>query len=229
MSRATAATRKRISLAGHSAGAYQAAMLALDRRYLTRRRGRSGDRPRRRLAGRRRPISIPSPKSAGATRSAPGRGRCETQPISFARADAPPILLMHGTADTVVRPYNSQRLAAKLKALGATAELRALSGQEPRRPRQVAVARRSAARPRRWPTASPSCGRTADERAGDEGRAAVGVHRRRAGDRADDHGARTAGAARRGRAGAAPAVAGARRLRAQLSSTSASSGTTITI
>ena len=40
------------------------------------------------------------------------------------RPDAPPMLLMHGTADTVVRPRNSQRLAAALNAAGATAELR---------------------------------------------------------------------------------------------------------
>ena len=31
---------------------------------------------------------------------------------------------MHGTADTVVRPYNSKQLATKLTALGAPVELR---------------------------------------------------------------------------------------------------------
>jgi len=36
---------------------------------------------------------------------------------------------MHGTADTVVRPYNSQRLAAKLTALGAPVELRLYPGK----------------------------------------------------------------------------------------------------
>ena len=46
----------------------------------------------------------------------------ETQPITFVRPDAPPMLLMHGTADTVVQPRNSQRLAAALTAAGATAE-----------------------------------------------------------------------------------------------------------
>ena len=53
----------------------------------------------------------------------------ETQPISFARTDAQPMLLMHGTADTVVRPHNSERLAAKLERLGAPAELLLYAGK----------------------------------------------------------------------------------------------------
>ena len=44
-------------------------------------------------------------------------------------AAAPPILLMHGTADTVVKPYNSERLAAKLKAQGTPVELRLYPGK----------------------------------------------------------------------------------------------------
>jgi acetyl esterase/lipase len=119
---------RRISLAGHSAGAWQAAMLALDARFL-------------------RAVGVdPDIVRAAALLSAPtdfhpfteARGRdalghwprpAETQPISFARADAPPILLLHGTADTVVRPYNSERLAAKLTRLGAPAELRLYPGR----------------------------------------------------------------------------------------------------
>ncbi len=119
---------KRISLAGHSAGAYQAAMLALDPHYL-------------------RDVGVdPKIVRAAALLATPTdfypfteiRGRdalgawprpLETQPISFARSDAPPMLLMHGTADTVVRPYNSERLAAKLKALGGPVELRLYPGR----------------------------------------------------------------------------------------------------
>jgi acetyl esterase/lipase len=119
---------RRISLSGHSAGAYEAAMLALDPHYL-------------------REVGVdPSLIRAAALLATPAdfypfteqRGRdalgawpkpLETQPINFARANAPPMLLMHGTADTVVRPYNSQRLAAKLKALGATVELRLYPGK----------------------------------------------------------------------------------------------------
>ena len=130
----------RISLAGHSAGAYQAAMLGPRPAYLA----AAGVDPTiirgAALLSRPRPISTRSPKRAAATRSAHGRNPRETQPINFARADAPPMLLMHGTADTIVRPYNSERLTAKLTALGAPVDAPPLSRQEPHRPRQVALA-----------------------------------------------------------------------------------------
>ncbi len=118
----------RIAVSGHSAGAYIGAMLTLDQHYL-------------------RDIGVdPRTIRAAALLSGPYdfypftevRGRdamgqwprpAETQPISFARADAPPMLLMHGTADTVVRPYNSERLAAKLTSLGAPVELRLYRGK----------------------------------------------------------------------------------------------------
>ena len=118
----------RIAVSGHSAGAYIGAMLTLDQHYL-------------------RDIGVdPRTIRAAALLSGPYdfypwtemRGRdamgqwprpAETQPISFARADAPPMLLIHGTADTVVRPYNSERLAAKLTSLGAPVELRLYPGK----------------------------------------------------------------------------------------------------
>ena len=131
---------RRISLAGHSAGAYEAAMLALDRHYLRDVGVDPGDRPRRRPACRPGRF-LPLHRSARARCArAPGRKPLETQPITFARADAPPMLLMHGTADTVVRPYNSERLAAKLERARRPGRASALSGQEPHRPRQVALA-----------------------------------------------------------------------------------------
>ena len=119
---------RRISLAGHSAGGYEAAMLGLDPKYL-------------------RAVGVdPKIVRAAALLSAPTdfypfteqRGRDalgawpeprETQPINFVRRDAPPILLMHGTADTVVKPYNSERLAAKLNAAGAPVALRLYPGK----------------------------------------------------------------------------------------------------
>ena len=119
---------KRISLSGHSAGAYEAAMLALDPRYL---KGVGVD-PRiiRAAALLATPADFyPFTEQRGRDALGAWPKPLETQPISFARADAPPMLLMHGTADTVVRPYNSQRLAAKLKRLGAVAELRLYPGK----------------------------------------------------------------------------------------------------
>ena len=119
---------KRISVSGHSAGAHIAAMLALDRHFL---RDAGVDPGIIRAAAL---LSGPYdfyPFTDGRARDALGNWPrpAETQPISFARADAPPMLLIHGTADTVVRPYNSERLAAKLTRLGATAELRLYPGK----------------------------------------------------------------------------------------------------
>ena len=51
-----------------------------------------------------------------------------TQPINFARADAPPMLLVTASEDTQVRPYNAYNLARKLKALGAPVEFRNYAG-----------------------------------------------------------------------------------------------------
>lgn len=43
----------------------------------------------------------------------------ETQPITYARQDAPPILLLHGTLDSTVGPHNSRNLRDRLQAAGA--------------------------------------------------------------------------------------------------------------
>ena len=46
-----------------------------------------------------------------------------SQPISFADAHAPPLLLLHGGQDFTVRPRNSERLAAAITASGGQARL----------------------------------------------------------------------------------------------------------
>jgi acetyl esterase/lipase len=118
----------RIALSGHSAGAYIAAMLALDTRFLT----NLGVDPA--IVRGAALLSGPSdfyPFTEQRGRDALGQWPrpLDTQPISFARADAPPMLLMHGTADTIVQPRNSQALAAKLAALGAPVELKLYPGK----------------------------------------------------------------------------------------------------
>ncbi|MFY9931290.1 MAG: prolyl oligopeptidase family serine peptidase, partial [Streptosporangiaceae bacterium] len=45
-----------------------------------------------------------------------------------ASAGAPPVLLMHGAADTLVPPAQSERLAKALAAAGAAAELELVPG-----------------------------------------------------------------------------------------------------
>ena len=118
----------RIALAGHSAGAYIAAMLSLDTRFLT----NVGVDPAivrgaALLSGPYDFFPFTEPRGRDALGAWPRPA--ETQPITFARAGAPPMLLMHGTADTIVRPYNSEKLAAKLVALGASAELKLYPGK----------------------------------------------------------------------------------------------------
>ena len=107
----------RIVLSGHSAGAYIAVMLALDRRYLA----AAGVDPAvvRAVAGLCGPYDFypfTSDRAVAALGNAPDPR--QTQPISFARADAPPLLLVTGTADEEVRPRNAVSLAAREAALG---------------------------------------------------------------------------------------------------------------
>ncbi len=118
----------RISLAGHSAGAYNAAMLALDAHFL---RDVGVDpkvvRAAALLAG---PYNF-APFDAGAAQNAFGAwpNVAQTQPISFARRDAPPLLLMQGTGDDTVKPHNTTDLAARLKSVGAQVVLRLYPGK----------------------------------------------------------------------------------------------------
>src|SRR3546814_5192685 len=51
-----------------------------------------------------------------------------TQPIHFVRGDAPPLWLASGDEDAVVRPRNSQNLAAAIEKAGGAAILRIYPG-----------------------------------------------------------------------------------------------------
>ena len=119
---------KRITIAGHSAGAYIGAMLALDPHYLT----DIGVAPTTiraaaLLAGPYDFYPWDDTRAVDALANWPRPE--ETQPIHYARADAPPMWLAAGTADTTVRPRNSVALADRLKALGAPVTLREYPGK----------------------------------------------------------------------------------------------------
>ncbi len=105
-------------LMGHSAGAYNAVMLGLNREYLTAEGGDpAGVSGVIGLAG---PYDfVPTPDVAG---SFPEAGPA-TQPVTYVRPGAPPLLLLTGSADTVVKPRNSETLAARETAAGGQAEL----------------------------------------------------------------------------------------------------------
>lgn len=122
-----AADPDRILLAGQSAGAYLAIMLALDRRYLE----RAGVDPDfvRAAAGLAGPYDF-HPFDVPASINAFGRAPdpLETQPVTFARADAPPLFLGHGSKDHTVRLANSAALARAVQEKGGKAELRVYPG-----------------------------------------------------------------------------------------------------
>jgi acetyl esterase/lipase len=102
---------------GHSAGAYIAAMLALDGRWLA----QTGLDPDRDLAGL---IGVSGPYDFLPLRDETlkvifgGADRPATQPISHVSRGAPPSLLVTGDADNMVDPDNAARLAARLRAAG---------------------------------------------------------------------------------------------------------------
>jgi acetyl esterase/lipase len=114
----------RFYLIGHSAGAYNVAMLALDKRWL----GAVGMDPKQDLAG---VIGLSGPYDFLPLRDdtlkiifGPPETRPATQPIAYASADAPPIFLAAGTGDKVADPANTTRLASAVEAKGGKVESR---------------------------------------------------------------------------------------------------------
>jgi acetyl esterase/lipase len=110
---------RRVFLMGHSAGAYIAAMLAFDGRYLyaqglstTNVRGLIG------LAGPYDFLPLKTPALIEIFGGADGIP--QTQPITFVSPGAPPALLLQGSDDTRVKPRNSERLAARIRQTGGS-------------------------------------------------------------------------------------------------------------
>jgi acetyl esterase/lipase len=118
---------ERIILMGHSAGAYNAMMLALDARYL------SGARVD--LAHIRGAIGLAGPYDflpfdVSATIDAFGQfpDPAATQPITFARADAPPLLLAWGEDDDTVGRRNLDGLERAMREAGAPVQTKLYPG-----------------------------------------------------------------------------------------------------
>jgi len=107
----------RVSLMGHSAGAYIALMLALDPEWLGALRGRI--RSAVGLAGPYDFLPLTDPALQRIFATAPDLAA--TQPITYADGTAPPVLLATGRLDGVVRPANTTRLAQRIRAAGGRA------------------------------------------------------------------------------------------------------------
>lgn len=117
-----------IFLSGHSAGAYNVAQVALDGQWLE-----EAGVPREAIRG---VVGLAGPydfypfdtdRSRAAFESV---GAAEdSQPVNHAAASAPPMLLVHGEDDTVVRIRNSIALEKALRAVGAQVETLYLPGK----------------------------------------------------------------------------------------------------
>jgi acetyl esterase/lipase len=117
----------RIFLMGHSAGAHIAMMAALDPQWL------AADNLKpdiiKGVIGLAGPYDF-LPLTTDSSKIALGQwpDLTETQPITYARADAPPLLLLTGDKDTVVKPRNSKVLSEKIQVLGGQQQLKIYPG-----------------------------------------------------------------------------------------------------
>ncbi len=112
---------------GHSAGAYNLAQAVLDKRYLVAAGvDESGIKAVVTLAGPFDFLPLDTRVTIATFAQVPDLP--STQPINFARADAPPFLLLTGTEDTTVFPRNSEALFSKLSGMGAKVEIKQYSG-----------------------------------------------------------------------------------------------------
>jgi acetyl esterase/lipase len=114
-----------IAIMGHSAGAYNALMVALDPQWL------GSPSPIKAVVALSGPTDF-YPFTTDSARNAMGNAPDPraTQPVNFARADAQPLLLIHGTADTTVRIRNARNLKAAMDAAHGRATKIELDGVE---------------------------------------------------------------------------------------------------
>ena len=116
----------RLGVIGHSAGAHLAMMIALDRRYMA-----AVEQPTliKAAAGLAGPYEF-LPFDVAASRNAFGRAPDPTltQPVTFARADAPPLWLGHGTDDVVVHDEDTTILCERMTAVGGRCEAKLYPG-----------------------------------------------------------------------------------------------------
>lgn len=111
----------RIFLMGHSAGGYLASLIALDRRYLEA-IGAADLRIRGFIALSGPHVLDPNTDILRSIFAEPWK-HGDWQPVAQVGRHSPPALLIHGLADTLVGPQQSEALAAALRAAGGDARL----------------------------------------------------------------------------------------------------------
>lgn len=117
----------RLGVIGHSAGAHLALMITLDRRYMAA-TGAPADliKAAAGLAGPYDFLPFDVPASINAFGRAPDPTM--TQPVTFARADAPPLWLGHGTEDVIVHAEDTTILCERMHAVGGRCEAKLYPG-----------------------------------------------------------------------------------------------------
>lgn len=118
----------KLFLMGHSAGAYNAVDLAVDRRWLAA-VGLDPHRDIRGVVGLAGPYDfLPLHSDELKEIFGPVAQRPDTQPINHVDGQAPPMFLATDSADKVVDPGNTSRMAARLQAAGVPVETRDYKG-----------------------------------------------------------------------------------------------------
>ena len=116
----------RLGVVGHSAGAHLAMMITLDRRYMAAVGQPDLIKAAAGLAGPYDFLPFDVASSINAFGRAPDPE--QTQPLHFARADAPPLWLGHGTADVIVHDEDTILLEARMRELGGRCEAKLYPG-----------------------------------------------------------------------------------------------------
>ncbi len=112
-----------VYLMGHSAGAYIAVMLSLDRQYLERvGLDRSAIRATASLSGPFNFVPPPEDRAVFGMSRTDINPRAQIEPINFVDGHAPPILLLQGLKDPEVNPANATELAALIRKKGGQVE-----------------------------------------------------------------------------------------------------------
>lgn len=118
----------KLFLVGHSAGAYNAAMLTLDRRWLEA-VGLDARNDIRGMVGLAGPYDfLPLRSEELKIIFGPEQDRPATQPINYVDGKAAPLFLAADLGDKVVDPGNSTRLAQRIEAAGGRVQVKMYKG-----------------------------------------------------------------------------------------------------
>jgi acetyl esterase/lipase len=119
---------QRLVLMGHSAGAHIAAMLTYDRQWLAA-QGLKPSRDLRGLVGLAGPYDfLPLHSATLKIIFGPEDRLFTTQPINYVDGTAPPAFLAAGSADDVVNPGNTTRLARRIDEKGGAVTVKIYDG-----------------------------------------------------------------------------------------------------